>query len=130
MADLTPEVRRLVDGANYGHLATLMPDGAPHTVPLWVALVDDRIAILTSPGSRKARNVARDPRVALSITDKDQPHTSAVIRGRVTERLDGDPAWEIIDRMSHKYIGQPYSPRTDRVVFLIEPEHAQAISIG
>ncbi len=64
-----------------------------------------------SQRTRKARNVARDPRVAISITDRNQPHTVAVVRGRVTERIEGDPAWVIIDRLSHKHLGEPYSPR-------------------
>jgi hypothetical protein len=42
----------------------------------------------------------------------------------VTERLEGDAAWMIIDRLSHKYIGQPYPLRTDRVVFLVQAEQA------
>lgn len=130
MTELPPDVRRLVEGANLAHLATLLPDGAPHSVPLWVDLEGDRIAMLTSPNSRKARNIAQDPRVAISIIDPAQPLTSAIIRGRVTERLEGDPAWTIIDRICHKYIGQPYEPRTDRFVLLIEPEYAKAITIG
>jgi hypothetical protein len=77
-------------------------------VPLWVGLEGNRIAVLTSPGSRKARNVAHDPRVAISIVDQAQPFVVAAIRGRVAERLEGDAAWAIIDRISHKYIGQPY----------------------
>jgi hypothetical protein len=51
-------------------------------VPLWVGLEGERIAVLMSQRTRKARNVARDPRVAISITDRDQPHTAAVVRGR------------------------------------------------
>ncbi|TDD98205.1 PPOX class F420-dependent oxidoreductase [Jiangella asiatica] len=128
MTDLSDEARRLLDGANQAHLATLMPDGSPHSVPLWVALEGDRIAFLTSPGSRKARNIARDPRVALSVTGRDQPNTSALVRGRVVERVDGDRAWAIIDRMAYAYIGMPYQPRTDRVVFLVEPDHVLTIS--
>ena len=130
MTALPEDVRRLFDGANYAHLATLLPDGAPHSVPLWVDLEGDRIALLTSPGSRKARNLERDPRVAISITDRDQPFAMGLVRGRVAERIDGDRAWPIIDRLSQKYLGQPYPLRTDRVVFLIEPEHARAITYG
>jgi len=85
---------------------------------------------LTSPGSRKARNLERDPRVAISITDRNQPHTMAQVRGRVVERVEGDAAWTIIDRLSHKYIGQPYPLRTDRVVYMVDPEHAWAESFG
>ena len=43
---------------------------------------------------------------------------------------DGEPAWPIIDRLSQKYIGQPFPLKTERVVFLVEPEHAQAIIYG
>ncbi len=130
MSELPEDVRRLFDGPNYAHLATVLPDGAPHSVPLWVGVEDDRIALLTSPSSRKARNLDRDPRVAISITDRDQPFAMAVVRGRVAERIDGDRAWTIIDRLSQKYLGQPYPLRADRVVFLIEPEHARAITYG
>lgn len=62
-----------------------------------------------------------DARVAISVTDRN---------GRVTARLDGEPTWDIIDRISRKYTGQPYPLRADRVVFLIEPEHAHAQAFG
>jgi PPOX class probable F420-dependent enzyme len=121
---LPENVRALIDAPNIAHVATVLPDGAPHSVPVWIGSVGDRLAFLTSPNSRKARNLAREPRVAISITDRENPHTMAQIRGRVTERLEGDAAWMIIDRLSHKYIGQPYPLRTDRVVFLVQAERA------
>jgi len=52
--------------------------------------------------------------------------TSAVIRGRVSQRLEGDPAWAIVDRMSRKYEGKPYPRDLEMVVYLIEPEKARA----
>ena len=118
--------RALLSGRNIGHLATLLKDGAPHSVPLWVDLEGDRIAIFTEPSALKARNMDRDSRVALSITQADRPLTSAVIRGRVAERLEGDLAWEIVDRMSQKYQGTPYPRDPEMVVYLIEPEKAKA----
>ncbi|MGH3298289.1 MAG: PPOX class F420-dependent oxidoreductase [Trebonia sp.] len=130
MSELPDDVRRLFSEANYAHLATLMPDGSPHSVPVWVDLEGDRIALLTSVNSRKGRNLAHDPRVAVSVTDKDQPFTMATVRGRVAGRIEGDRAWEIIDRISQKYIGRPYAPHADRVVFLIEPEHVASTSVG
>jgi len=129
-ATIAEPVRRLIDGANYAHLATLMPNGAPHSVPMWVGMETGRIAVMTSPNSRKARNLERDPRVALSITDHDRPFVMATVRGRVTERVDGDRGWTIIDRLSQKYIGQPYPLRTDRVIYLIQPEYAHAATYG
>jgi PPOX class probable F420-dependent enzyme len=130
MTPMTADVRRLVERPNYAHIATLMPDGAPHSVPVWIDVEGDHLAFLTGPGSRKARNLERDPRVAISIIDADQPNASALIRGQVVERIEGDRAWEIIDRISQKYIGQPYPMRTDRIIFLIKPDHAQAVTFG
>ncbi len=61
---LDPDVRRVLDGTSIAHLATVLPDGSPHSVPLWIGTYGDRIVFLTRPGSRKARNLRRDPRVA------------------------------------------------------------------
>jgi PPOX class probable F420-dependent enzyme len=120
---LNPDVRRLLDGTSIAHLATVLPDGSPHTVPLWVATRGDQIVFLTGPNSRKARNLRRDPRVALSLAPAENPFEPVIIRGRVTEWLEGDPAWEIIDQISAKYIGAPYSRELDRIVAVVEPEH-------
>lgn len=126
MVQLPEDVSVLFDGANIGHLATSMPDGSPHTVPVWVGIEDGRVAFLTGPGSRKARNLDRDPRLAISITDRERWFAMAQVRGRVAEVLEGDAAFEVIDRLSHKYVGQPYPARSDRVVFLVEAERAWA----
>jgi PPOX class probable F420-dependent enzyme len=130
MTELPDDVRTLFEGPNYAHVATLLPDGGPHTVPVWIALEGDRIAFQTGPSSRKARNLERDPRVAISVTAHDHPFTMAEVRGRVVERLEGDAAFAVIDRMSHKYIGQPYPLRSGRVAFLVEPEHAWGKTFG
>ena len=124
MIKLPDAVRSLIEGTNYGHVATLLPDGSPHTVPVWVAMEGDRVAFLTGPRSQKALNLGRDPRLAISITDREKPNRMAQVRGRVIERVEGDRAWRIIDRMSEKYLGTPYPLRSDRVVYLMAPEHA------
>lgn len=126
---IDPAIRRVLDGTPIAHVATVLPDGAPHTVPLWIGTEGDRIVFLTGPNSRKARNLRRDPRVALSIAPPDNPFEPVVIRGRAVEWLAGDEAWQIIDRLSEKYIGAPYSRDLDRVVVMVEPEH-QTIGIG
>jgi PPOX class probable F420-dependent enzyme len=126
---LNPDVRRHLDGTPIAHLATVLPDGAPHSVPLWIGTHGDRIVFLTGPGSRKARNLRRDPRVALSLAPEENPFEPVIIRGRVVEWLEGDPAWEVIDQLATKYIGGPYSRELERVVAVIEPEH-QTIGVA
>jgi PPOX class probable F420-dependent enzyme len=119
---LDADVRRVLDGTSLAHLATVLPDGAPHSVPVWIGTEGDHIVILTGPDSRKARNLRRDPRIALSLTPADNPFQPVIIRGRVAEWLEGDAAWEIVDRIAMKYIGGPYSRAEERVVALIEPD--------
>jgi PPOX class probable F420-dependent enzyme len=123
-------VQSLLEQASLAHIATVMPDGGPHSVPVWVGMEGKHAAILTAPGSRKARNIARDPRVSISMTADSASTTMAQVRGRVTERIDGDRAWTIIDRLSMKYLGQPYPLREDRVVFLVQIEHAWGNKFG
>jgi PPOX class probable F420-dependent enzyme len=122
------EVRGLLAAPNFAHLATVRPDGSPHSVPIWVLLEGDRIAFFTQPGSQKARNLAHDPRVALSLTDLENPYLSAWLRGSVAETLAGDEALEVIDRISHKYTGEPF-PMRSGVVFLVEIERSAYVSL-
>jgi PPOX class probable F420-dependent enzyme len=119
---LEPEVRRVLDGASIAHLATVLEDGSPHAVPVFAGTEGDQIAIFTGPDSLKARNLRRDPRVALSIAPEENPFSPIAIRGRVVTWLDDEHAWQIIDRIAMTYTGQPYSRELARVVALIEPD--------
>jgi len=121
---LAPEARELIERPNYVHLATLMPDGAPHSVTVWAGMEGDRIAVYTgSRDSRKARNIAADPRVAISVVDIEDPYRTAQIRGRVVETLHDAEALAVMDRLSESYTGQPFPLRAPGgILFLIEPE--------
>lgn len=127
---LPADVRVLLEGANIAHVATLMADGAPHSVPVWIGTEGDRVAFLSSPGSVKARNVARDARLSISITDRDDPFSMAHLRGRVDAVVDGDRGWAGIDRLARKYTGAPYPLRADRVLFLVDVDRAWAQAFG
>jgi PPOX class probable F420-dependent enzyme len=128
MTALPDDVQALFEGPNYAHLATVLPSGAPHSVPVWTGLEDGHVVFFTQPASRKARNLERDPRVAFSITDHEQPYRMAQIRGRVVSTVEGEPALEIIDRLAVKYTGRPF-PMRSGIVFLIEPEKVQQMTL-
>ena len=89
MAELPDEVRALFEGPNYGHVATLLPDGSPHSVAVWVGLEGEEIVFFTQTTSQKSRNLERDPRVAISMVDHDDPYMTARIRGQVTRTTTG-----------------------------------------
>jgi PPOX class probable F420-dependent enzyme len=71
---LSGEIKQLLDRANFAHLATLMPDGSPQNVPVWVGRDGDRIVTCTSERSLKAQNTRRDPRIALPLVDFRDPY--------------------------------------------------------
>jgi len=123
---LSPEVKQLIDRANFAHLATLMPDGSPQSVPVWVGREGERIVICTGESSLKAKNTRRDPRVALSIVDLEDPYRECQIRGRVVERRP-DPDLKVMDPISHKYTGKPFPFRSPegRVALIIDAEKAR-----
>jgi PPOX class probable F420-dependent enzyme len=120
---LPDDVRSLFEGANFVHLATLLPGGAPVSIPIWAGVEAGRIVFFTQPQSRKARHLERDPRVALSVVDHVNPYRSARVRGRVAETIDGEEALVIIDRISHTYTGRPFPLRNGRV-YVVEAERA------
>jgi PPOX class probable F420-dependent enzyme len=127
---LPPEVRELFDGVKYAHVATLMRDGSPHSVPMWIRRRGRPTGLPQLADIGQGAHLRRDPRVSISVTDTDRPTSMAQVRGRVGEILEGDAAWEVIDRIAHKYIGAPYPVRTDRVLFLVDAEHAWAQAFG
>jgi PPOX class probable F420-dependent enzyme len=120
---LSPEVKQLIDRPNFAHLATLMPDGSPQSVPVWIGREGERIVICTGENSLKAKNTRRDPRVSLSIIDFKNPYEEVQLRGRVVDRRP-DPDFKTLDPISLKYTGKPFPFRSPegRVALIIEVE--------
>jgi PPOX class probable F420-dependent enzyme len=113
----------------FAHLVTLMPDGSPQVTPVWVDLDGNTVIVNTARGRLKDRNMKRDPRVALAVSDPANPYRYVQVRGRVSDITEngGDAH---IDKMARKYLNQdsyPYrQPGEVRVVYRITPEHVQA----
>ena len=106
---LNDDARRLLDGANYGHLSTLHGRRRPKVDPVWVGREGDRVIVTTDAKSIKAINAARDPRVALSVVAYDNPYDQLLIRGKVVEMRDDDEL-VAMDALSQKYLGDIVPP--------------------
>jgi PPOX class probable F420-dependent enzyme len=108
---MTPEeIRAFLDeGARTAALATVGPDGAPHVVPVWYLRDGDDLVITTASASVKARNVASEPRVALTVDEERLPLSFVSVRG--TARLEQDPP-DLLDW-------------TTRIARRYDPEHAE-----
>jgi PPOX class probable F420-dependent enzyme len=123
---LSDDIKRLIDGPNFAHLATIMSDGAPQSAPVWVTREGDRILVGTSEGSLKGRNTRRDPRVAVSIVDFRDPYVEAQLRGRVVERRL-DTSFMLKDVTARKYTGKefPWRNPEGQVTLVIEVDRAK-----
>ena len=124
MVRLNDEQREVLKRPNYGHLATLMPDGSPHVSPVWIDVDGDVVLVNTVAGRTKERHVRRDPRVALSVRDQDRIEDEVTIRGRVVE-MTREGALEHIHALSNKYRGEDFNLPAGqvRVLLRIEPDH-------
>jgi PPOX class probable F420-dependent enzyme len=109
----------------FANLATLNADGSPQVTPVWVDFDGTHLMVNTARGRVKAKNLAREPRVALSIADPENPYRYLGVQGRVTEMTEagGDAH---IDKMAKKYLGKDSypgrTPREVRVIVKISPE--------
>lgn len=108
----------------FGVLTTLMPDGSPQTQPVWVDLEDGKVLVNSALGRQKDKNMRRDPRVAVTLMDPENPYRYLEIRGKVQE-ITQEGATPHIDKMAKKYLGKdkyPFAqPGEQRVLYKIEP---------
>lgn len=125
-------LRDLINGPNYVHVATLMPDGSPSSVAMWGGMEGDYVTIFTGgPETQKARNLARDGRVAISILDFANPYRGGQLRGRVVETRHGAEALEAMDLLAVKFTGEPFPWRTDSgTQYLIEVDWSRYAELG
>jgi PPOX class probable F420-dependent enzyme len=119
MTALRREVAELFGGGHVVHLTTLRPDGAPQSRPVWTIVHEGKVVFFTQPESPKARDVANDPRVALSVADRANSYRSAWIRGRVADVIEGEAALDVIDRISDAYTGKPFPMRSGNVYVVV-----------
>ncbi|MGA7898954.1 MAG: PPOX class F420-dependent oxidoreductase [Nitrososphaeraceae archaeon] len=116
-----------ISGPNFAFVATLMKDGSPQITPVWIDFDKDTNTILinTAEGRVKHKNISRDPRIAISVVNHDNPYEMVTIRGKVIEQIIKDAA-EHADKLAKKYLGldkYPYhSPNEKRIIVKIEPE--------
>jgi PPOX class probable F420-dependent enzyme len=121
---------RLLDGKNYAVVATINPDGSPHTSVIWVGRDGDDVVFSTVEGRVKHRNMLRDPRVSVSVIDSADPENYVELRGRAS--MTFDVGRELDTQLSWKYEGrdpQPDRPGAVRVVVRIEVDRASGRAV-
>jgi PPOX class probable F420-dependent enzyme len=122
---LSERDRGILEAPNFASVATLMPDGSPHVSTIWIDVDGEDVVFNTSEGRVKLANVRRDPRVSISVFDRDDPYEQVVIHGTVFD-VTRQGADEHIDRMAKKYLGldrYPWrEPDERRVIVRVRPD--------
>jgi PPOX class probable F420-dependent enzyme len=130
MSAIPSSHRDLFDKKSFAHLATVGADGAPQVTPVWVDYDGRHVRFNTARGRVKTRNLERNPRVALSVQDPENPYRYVQVRGRVVEMTE-QGADEHIDALARKYLGQDRYPHRRpgevRVTVKVAPEAIQSM---
>jgi PPOX class probable F420-dependent enzyme len=131
MADvLSEKARALIARPVLASLATLNPDGSPQITPLWVDLDGDDVVFNTAQGRKKARNLERDARVAVTVIDPDDQYNVVAFQGTVTD-VTTDGADAHIDALAKKYLGvDRYPMRSDDEVRIRVKVRTDHIAMG
>lgn len=128
MDTLTPEMKELFTKPNFASVATVCPDGSPQVSVVWIDIEGDLILVNTADGRVKDRNMRREPRVAVTVFDMDNPYRMVTVQGRVVEATK-EGAEEHIDKLSMKYHDSLYPMHGDRVLFKIQPVRVATMGI-
>lgn len=108
------------------HVATRGPNGEPHNNPVWLVWDGEHVKFSQTKARQKFRNLGRDPRIAFSLVDPDNPHRYLEIRGEV-DRVEEDPDMDFINAMAKKHLGQDeypfHQPGDERTVVYVAPRH-------
>ena len=119
------DFRDLFEKKAFAQLATVMKDGTPQVTPVWCDFDGTHVRINTAKGRVKDKNMRRNPHVALSIQDPDNPYRFLSVRGEVVE-INEKEADKHIDTLAKKYIGQdtyPFRrPGEVRVLYKVRPD--------
>jgi PPOX class probable F420-dependent enzyme len=123
------KTRALLDGRNFATAATVNPDGGPQTSVVWFMREGDTVVFSALAGRRKVRNLARDPRISLTVFDLANPYHSVEIRG--TADVTDDPGKSLPRTLSQRYLGREWPPEPDeltRVIVRVRPEKINSFS--
>lgn len=123
--EITDSAINLFRGKNFAFVASLMNDGSPQITPVWIDYDGQFLLINTAEGRTKQKNFARDPRIAVSVVDQNNPYNMLSIRGKVEEQTTNGADGHI-DKLAKRYLGvdkYPFrSPDEKRIILKIKPE--------
>src|SRR5713226_8929782 len=123
MADLNnPKVQKILLSKGFAHLSTIGSNGEPQSSPMWFLWDGEYIKFTHTTNRKKYQNIKHDPRVAISITDVDEPYTYAEFRC-VVERIEDDPDGAFFNTLAEHYRAPVRYPGDPRVILYVKVHH-------
>jgi PPOX class probable F420-dependent enzyme len=105
---LPPSVKKILEDKAYGHVVTTNADGNPQVTMVWMDVEGDDVLFNTAEGRLKPKNLRRDPRVVVSVQDRNDPQSHMVIHGKASVSEAGaDPH---IDKLAKRFLGADKYP--------------------
>lgn len=130
---LTDAQRKLLDAKNFAHIATIDDTGAPQVTPVWIEFDGTHVVFNTEEKRAKVKHLKKSPRVAICVSNAENPYHYIEIRGTVVE-MTREGADEMIDRLAKKYLGQdkyPFNKPGDvRLIVKVAPEKVLGMGEG
>jgi PPOX class probable F420-dependent enzyme len=133
MAIKLPEaVKKLLADKAYGHVLTFSPKGKAQMTMVWMDVDGDTVLINTATGRNKERNIKNDPRIQVSVQNRDDPQSYVLIEGKGTLTEEGADA--NIDKLAKRFLGMdkyPWrTPTERRILIKIQPERISGFAPG
>lgn len=105
---LPQSVKKIMQDKAYGHVITFNPDGKPQVTMVWMDVEGDEVLFNTAEGRLKPKNLRRDPRIIISVQDRNDPQSSMVFHGKATVTEGG--ADDHIDKLAKRFLGADKYP--------------------
>ncbi|PYS05320.1 MAG: PPOX class F420-dependent oxidoreductase [Acidobacteria bacterium] len=101
-------LKKILEDKAYGHVVTFNAKGHPELTMVWMDVEGDEVLFNTSEGRRKPGNIRRDPRVIVSVQDRNNPQAYAVFHGK--GRVTDVGADQHIDKLAKRFLGADKYP--------------------
>jgi PPOX class probable F420-dependent enzyme len=132
MASLSPDQRKIFQGKNFVSIATVGKDGTPRNTVIWVDMDGEDLVVNGAASRGWLKNLRRNPNVALTIYDHENPYHRVTVLGTATE-VTTNGGDDSIDRLSMKYNGRLYpakDPKDPRTLVRIRPSKVTAMGVS
>jgi PPOX class probable F420-dependent enzyme len=128
---LSQQLRTLLEDKAYGHVVTFSATGPPSVTMVWMDVDGDEVLFNTAEGRKKPQDLRRDPRVIVSVQDRNNPQSYAVFHGKA--RIAEEGASAHIDKLAKRFLGvdkYPGPPAETRLIVRISVERISGVAPG